>query len=405
MRILILYHENVSRRFPEHYRLPFLRYLKDWGHEIRFVGFRDDISQPLLDHETAFLPKRRAKTVLHIPGEVFGNHKDLKSVIRHFNHQGFVPEAVISFNYPALIQMGRRISKQHQIPHFVHIGHLMAEELKEMEALVQKVRGAAALMVRKRQLHDASQVWVMSEEMRHYFSGSVGRERLKVWPSAVSTDRHPDEYRRKVTEIRAQLGLAEDARVMIYIGTLARSRDLGFVLRVVKRVVEALPEARMVFLGYSPESEDLSLLQEQSRALGVNQYVLFHPPVPEDELPFYIKIAEVGLSPFKPTFILRHNSPLKLMEYMKAGIPVVGTNIPDQKEVIESSGGGFLTDWDDAAYSRAIMRMLSMSSEDRIDMGLRGYAWVRENRDIKKLTKELESWVREKTPLLNNNIR
>lgn len=394
MNILVLYHENISRRFPDHYRLPFFRFLKEWGHRVCFIGFRDDIVHPLLESETAFLPKRRSNALFQIHKELIGNVRDIRTASAHFFQQGFSPDVVISFNYPVLIQMGQWLAKQKGIPHVVHIGGLMAEGLMAMGEIVHKFRGLAALIVRNYQLNRANQIWVMSDEMKRYFSNYVSTKKLRVWPSAVSAKRHPDEYRSRVHEIRKKLGLPENARLMVYIGTLASSRDLGFVLEVTRLVVEEIPEARIVFFGYSPQTKDLQLLKEKSKSMGLDHYVLFHPPVPEKELPYFIKIAEVGISPFKPTFVFRHNSPLKLLEYLKAGVPVVGTNIPDQRMVIEESGSGFLTDWDERAYAGALIRMFALSSSDREKMGIKGYEWVRNERDIELQTKRVDKWLK-----------
>ena len=47
------------------------------------------------------------------------------------------------------------------------------------------------------------------------------------------------------------------------------------------------------------------------------------------ELPGYCKASQVGLIPFVSSDLTRHCNPLKLPEYLSAGLPVVTTDIPE----------------------------------------------------------------------------
>lgn len=51
-------------------------------------------------------------------------------------------------------------------------------------------------------------------------------------------------------------------------------------------------------------------------------------PRPYAELPRYLKGFDVGIIPFKPVEVARKADPIKLYEYLAAGLPVVATDIP-----------------------------------------------------------------------------
>ena len=62
--------------------------------------------------------------------------------------------------------------------------------------------------------------------------------------------------------------------------------------------------------------------------------LLSHPlvdwvgPVPPDELPRHWARIAVGLTPYLPTRFNRASSPLKTLEYLAAGLPVVSSDLP-----------------------------------------------------------------------------
>ncbi len=49
---------------------------------------------------------------------------------------------------------------------------------------------------------------------------------------------------------------------------------------------------------------------------------------PFDDLPSYLKLIDVGLVPYGPTEFNRHSFPMKTLEYLAAGRPVVATSLP-----------------------------------------------------------------------------
>jgi len=104
-----------------------------------------------------------------------------------------------------------------------------------------------------------------------------------------------------------------------YHGAVARWFDFALM----HGVVEAMPEAQFVVVG--PVDGDAERSIGQLEALGN-----FHrlDPVPSDEIPEYVAAFDVGLVPFVVDDLTRAVSPLKMYEYLAAGVPVVATPLP-----------------------------------------------------------------------------
>ena len=71
---------------------------------------------------------------------------------------------------------------------------------------------------------------------------------------------------------------------------------------------------------------------------------------PYAALPGYCKAFDVALLPFVKNELTENANPLKLREYLAAGLPVVSTDIPEAKAVAER--GVYLADGADAFVTR-----------------------------------------------------
>ena len=390
LNVLVLYHEDVSLRFPEHYRLPFLKYLPENNVDVKMIAFDSTVSELVSNEKLVRIKRNKANSFIEIPNEILSTTRSLNKAVQHVLKDGFTPDVVLTFNHPLLIRKGQSIANIYAAKHVVHIGHLMAESLIRNGRIVDIIRGLLGYALRKHQLAKCDQVLAMSPKMKSYLSQSLNSNCIKVWPSAVSTDKLPVEFQ---SNIREELGLSEDDLVVTYIGTLSKNRDLAFVLDSFKLVLYKHPKTKLIFFGYSPKTQDQESLLSYAKFIGILDNVVFHPPVPEEQLPYFIACADIGISPFKPTFVLSHNSPLKILEYMKAGVPVVATSIPDQEYIMKESNCGRLVGWDIEEHALAICELIEVGDTERKILGMKGYEWVNKERNIKTITSNLLDWL------------
>jgi glycosyltransferase involved in cell wall biosynthesis len=89
---------------------------------------------------------------------------------------------------------------------------------------------------------------------------------------------------------------------------------------LIARVAERFPQASVVMLGHA--STDTSNLKRLS-----NVYLLGRKPY--SLLPAYCKAFAVALMPFRINELTLNANPLKVREYLAAGLPVVSTAIPE----------------------------------------------------------------------------
>jgi len=187
--------------------------------------------------------------------------------------------------------------------------------------------------------------------------------------------------------------LKSEGRIVLYLGTLIKDRRLDFLVRVHKKVISEIPEAKLYFVGGGQCDEDEQRLLDEAERLGISDSVLITGFLPVEQAWQYVNRATVCLSPFYPTPILNSTSPTKLVEYMAFGKPVVANDHPDQRKVINESGAGYCVPWDEDIFAGAIIKIIGDPATAKA-MGQYGRQYVEKYRSYGAIADSLDSTYR-----------
>ncbi|WP_229262273.1 glycosyltransferase family 4 protein [Duganella guangzhouensis] len=230
----------------------------------------------------------------------------------------------------------------------------------------------------------ADHVFVQSAQMLEDVAAEgVPRERMTAVPMGVDLE----------LAQAAQLAPAQDPRldgrrVIAYLGTLDRVRQIEILFQMLLQVRAQVPDVLLVLAGDTEDAEHRAWLQEQIRQLGVQDQVLWLGWLPSSQAWAYMRRAEIGLSPFPRSFLLDSASPTKAIEYMGLGMPVVANDNPDQQQVITESGGGLCVPLQSAAFAEAVVSLLN-DPDTRRRMGEQGRAYVAARRGYDSLAQQV----------------
>lgn len=109
-------------------------------------------------------------------------------------------------------------------------------------------------------------------------------------------------------------GIPQKAQVG-FIGGIDRRLDYGLL----EHLISSLPHVEFIFIGRIVTPDGAAILQKYKN-------VVIAGPKNIIELPEYVKHFSVGIIPFRKTEFLKTVYPLKINEYLAAGVPVVSTN-------------------------------------------------------------------------------
>ncbi len=209
---------------------------------------------------------------------------------------------------------------------------------------------------------------------------SLGAPRARVWyvPNGVNSLPASDLSR---AAARAQYGL-QDARVIL-LYTRFFEFDCARVVDILTRVLAALPDAKLLLVGEGLFGEEKQFL-DMAAARGWRERVADAGWVEPEQLRGLFAAADAALYPFDDTLINRAKCPVKLIDLLAAGVPVVGEAVGQVREYIQNNETGILVE---PRASEAFARNLILLLQDaalRARLGAqaaatmaRDYNWAR----------------------------
>ncbi len=204
-------------------------------------------------------------------------------------------------------------------------------------------------------------------------------------PDPVPIDNYPP--RRELVDsgrLRRELGIDESRKVILYQGNFTHGRGLD-------RLIRTLPlldsEAVVVLIGWGWIRAEL---EELAEGIGVNDRVHFVDTVPADQLAEYTAGADVGVMTTDPINLSRrYCTSNKLFEYLMAGLPVVVSDLPENRKVLDAyPAGELIGDLEPGTIAAAINKVLASPRLD--EMKAQG----------RRAVEERYNWERERAKLL-----
>ena len=162
-----------------------------------------------------------------------------------------------------------------------------------------------------------------------------------------------------------------------YIGQLYPWKGVDTLIRAMK----FLPGRRLVVIGGLPYESDMGRVRTLADDLGVAERIRFEGFVPPAEIPRHLALAAVGVIPLPDNLMARcFTSPLKLFEYMAAGVPIVAADLPSIREILRDRENALLTPPEDSeALAHAVGELLT-------DTKLASRLAARARRDVEDYT-------------------
>lgn len=150
----------------------------------------------------------------------------------------------------------------------------------------------------------------------------------------------PPKATPSVTESRSSLHLPEDKTIIILQGNGLNEGRGG------EELVEAMPwvdeKAVLLIVG---NGTVIPQLKKRVKELGLENRVTFVPRVTPEKLFNYTYLSDVGIALDRDLSLnLRYSLPNKLFEYIKAGTPIVASNLIERARIIRQYNVGMIVE-------------------------------------------------------------
>lgn len=183
-------------------------------------------------------------------------------------------------------------------------------------------------------------------------------ERIVTVRNGVEAPEHPGGG-----AVRSELGIGPDELIVTQVAVLRSGKGHDATAAAFLRVLEYLPQARLLLVGDGPDRE---LIERALEPLGTSALALGH----RDDVPAVLDASDVVVAPSVVDAF-----PTVLLEAMAAGVPVVATAVGGIPEIVVDEETGLLVDAppDVSELAGALRRVLEAPAL-RSRLGLAGRA-------------------------------
>jgi glycosyltransferase involved in cell wall biosynthesis len=215
--------------------------------------------------------------------------------------------------------------------------------------LLGKAPAQAALHRAERWLLSRVDVVVGSAGLAQHVARIAPETRFREWRFAGTP---PRVSREEVRELRRALRIEDGAPVVVYSGTFASYQGLAELVAAIPLVLRQLPSVVFVLVG--AEGAEGERIVRLTRDLARRGHIRVLQRQRRELVPAYLAMADVLVS----ARAYGGNLPLKVFDYLAAGRPIVATDVPAHRAMLDSTRAE-LVEPTPPALALAIVRLLS----------------------------------------------
>lgn len=138
-------------------------------------------------------------------------------------------------------------------------------------------------------------------------------------------------------EARDKLGLPKNALILGYMGrfkTMGMDKGINDILKAVD-ILNKGKGKEVLFIAVGGSNKDVEYYKEKARDLNIEKNVKLLGSHTQAELALYQQTCDILLMPFPfVEHYAYYMSPLKMFEYMASGRPIIATDLPTIREVL-----------------------------------------------------------------------
>jgi glycosyltransferase involved in cell wall biosynthesis len=151
---------------------------------------------------------------------------------------------------------------------------------------------------------------------------------------------------------RQERGVPDGDIVFVHAGVLEAMRATDVPLRA---FAKAFAENRRIWLWMPGKGSQLEELRSMAAALGVADRVWLPGYVAYETLPAIFAAADAGLSYLPEVEYYQGQPPMKVMEYLAAGLPVIASDVASHRVHVRPGANGLLANPTAEAYAEALL--------------------------------------------------
>ncbi|MCT2535122.1 glycosyltransferase family 4 protein [Aquibacillus koreensis] len=243
----------------------------------------------------------------------------------------------------------------------------------------------------------ASLLLLVSEELKRYFgSKSYNMDHVLVVPNGV--DIRKFNQPQPLPERLAQLKQAWSSKKVIgFMGSLKSWHGAERIIDLLPELIQKDQDVRYLIIG---DGDQRGVINDKITQSKLQDYVYITGFQDYTIIPSLLDIMDIAVAPYQHIDFF-HFSPLKVMEYMAKGKPVIAPALGQCKDLIAKDHGILLQENNQEALKHALLKLI-MDPDQAMEMGKRGQRYIREHYTWEQNARRIEQALQENKRRVSN---
>ena len=287
----------------------------------------------------------------------------------------------MSLSPVTILSAGNLYKKKHGVKHVVHCVDLWPDSVLVTNAVKEKSLTFKILYKWSRDLYSkVDHVIVGSPSYKEYFESVLKLEKPTTFvalPSLIEKcEGEPHPYEKKFN--------------ILYCGNLG-------IVQMINLIPEAMSEIKnddiqFHVIGMGPKTDELKNLIAKYK---LEDKVIYHGPIPAKKASSYFLSADALYVSLEDKGYVGKTIPNKLVMSMAFGKPIIGVLSGDGKDILLKASGSVVCEANKESISQGIMKMYSLSDEERKKLGKLNQAYYFSNLSIAHASEVIDKILRD----------
>ena len=162
-------------------------------------------------------------------------------------------------------------------------------------------------------------------------------------------------------ELRRELRLPLSAKIMAYVGkykTMGMDKGVDELVKVFSSLRQKMANTHLLIVGLAPQ-EKQELAEVFAHAVIPAEAYTLVVHVPQSEVGKFMRASDVLIMNYPNTsYYASYMSPMKMFEYMASGVPIVTSDLPTVREILDDEMAVFVSPDNKESLEQGIFRVL-----------------------------------------------
>jgi len=221
-----------------------------------------------------------------------------------------------------------------------------------------------------------------SESVKNFYVEKIGvkKEKIAVIHNGIDTDFYDTVKRNE--NLRENFGIKKEDIAIICVANLHINKGHRYLLEAFEEVYKENKKIKILLAGDGNEKENL--LRQMENYQSKNNILFLGK---RDDVPQLLKISDIFVLP-----TLFEGMSNAIMEAMTCSLPIITTDIPENRELIENDEAGILIPTKNSADIQKNLSFLLQDETWRKNLGKNARRKIIEKFEIKKISEKISNF-------------